>query len=507
MGYHTIKSICIAGVAALSLTFSASSLATDSLAISKHGKFPTYPKIDYGKGKKAELIKKGEYLAKAGDCIACHTAPGGTPFAGGLSIDTPFGTIYTPNITSDKKHGIGSWTDKEFIHAMKDGVNPKGEYYYPAFPYVFFNKLTDADVLAIKAYLEALPPSAEENKQDKMKFPFNHRFLLFGWRMMFFDFDKGDFKPNPKQSKEWNRGAYLVEGLGHCSMCHTELNFLGSPKKKYYLAGAFIEGFHAPNITSANLGDISVLKIADVFKQDRLVRGGNVAGPMLEVNHDSLKYLSLKDLESIATYLKTVKSDTPPAPKVAGSGLKAGKAVYEQYCVGCHGTGAGGAPKIGDAAEWAPKIALGIDKLHANALHGIGGMPPKGTCSVCTDKQIYNAVDYMVAESRGKAGEKFAAPKKAYAPDTSVAHGKVIYKQACAVCHTDGKFGAPKIGDKAAWAPLIKQNLDVLFARAIAHYKGIPYQGKQFDISNSDIEAAVKYIVNQSKTGGDYKLW
>lgn len=343
--------------------------ATDNYHATAHGgKYPTYPTIHYGTGKKAKLIKRGEYLAKLGDCIACHTK-GGKPFAGGRAIKTPFGTIYTPNITSDKATGIGKWSDKDFIRALREGINPQGKYYYPAFPYIYFNKITTKDIIALRAYLNAIPAVHQKNRNDTMMFPFNWRFIQLGWRLMFFHFQKsGPFVPNPKKSKKWNRGAYIVESFGHCAMCHTTMHHfifkkwvLGAPVLKYNLTGGFVQGFYAPNISSTGLKNTPWETIADVFKKDKLIGGGKVQGPMAEANHDSLKYLNSADIQAITVYLESVKSQVPPRPKL---GAGAGKKIFNQYCQGCHLTGAGGAPRIGDIATWKPRIKLGMNTLY-----------------------------------------------------------------------------------------------------------------------------------------------
>jgi len=204
-------------------------LATDNFAATKHlGKYPTYPKINYKQytKKKAALIKRGAYLTKLGDCIACHTKPGsGKTFAGGLAIKTPFGTLYTPNITPDKTTGIGGWTTQQFIKVMHKGKSPQEKYYYPAFPYLYFNSITTKDLVAIKAYLDVIPAIQQENQKNDMMFPFSWRFMQLGWRILFFR-DKGDYKYNPKHTAVWNRGKYLVDGLGHCGMCHTPMHHI-----------------------------------------------------------------------------------------------------------------------------------------------------------------------------------------------------------------------------------------------------------------------------------------
>lgn len=464
-----------------------------------------YPPVNYGTGAKADQIKRGEYLTKAGDCMACHTVAGGKPFAGGLPIKTPFGTMYTPNITPDPETGIGQWSDDDFDRAMREGISPKDHFYFPAFPYPYFNKLTRIDVDAIHAYLHAIPAVHEPNKPLDMPWPFRVRLLQSFWRLMFFDFHKGEFEYDQHKSPEWNRGAYLVQGLGHCAMCHSPLNPLGAVEHRYELAGGFVDTYHAPNISASGLKDVPTDKVLDVFLKDTLLSGGQVKGPMLQVNHDSLRYLSMQDLTDIVTYLKTVESEIPPAPKT-GTGEKAGKVIYLNYCASCHAAGGAGAPKFGDAQAWSPLVQQGMDLVYKNAIHGIGNMPAKGNCQSCSDEQIKQAVDYIVKFSGAKPGQEVSAGAMTPVDITSLARGKEVYNQVCSICHDKGQLGAPKLGDKAAWTPLLKDNLDVLVARSIDGYKGHPPKGACYHCTDADIIAAVKYMAQQSGTG-NYKLW
>lgn len=468
------------------------------------GKYPNYPKIVAG-GPQANLIKRGEYLAQAGDCIACHTQPGGLPFAGGLPISTPFGIIFSPNITSDKRYGIGNWTVAQFAKAMREGVAPDGSNYFPVFPYPYFNKLTDDDIAALKAYFDAVPPVPLANKPVDMPIPFKWRFMQFFWKLMFFDFHKGAFAPDPVQSAQWNRGAYLVQGLGHCGMCHTPLNPLGAPNEKYALTGGFGSGSYAPNISFSRFVNVSISEIANVFVNNKLVSGGNIVGPMSEVIHDSLEYLNKSDLDAIAVYLKSVKSQLPPSTSETVTS-KTGQKIYDRYCVGCHGIGAGGAPKMGEANDWVPKIKQGIPLLYKNAILGIGNMPPKGTCATCSDAEIKAAVDYIVKNSQATTQ---SSPTKLTAtlPHPTQAMGKKVYDSVCAICHSTGKLGAPITGDKEVWAPLIRKNMDVLIEHTIKGYKNMPARGACHNCSDTDLIAAVIYMVNQSQTGSDYNLW
>ena len=331
--------------------------------------FPEYPTPDM-KGKNAELIaliKKGDYLVKAGDCIACHSAENSPAFAGGYAMQTPFGVVYSPNITPDKETGIGNWTDDQFIKAMHEGIAPDGSYYYPAFPYLYFNQISNDDLKAIKVYLNNIPAVHKQNRENNMIFPFNFRIFQLGWRILFFD-NTGPYKPNPQESEKWNRGAYLIDGLGHCAMCHTPSYYifskqisLGAPMRKYDLTGAMVEGYLAPNITKSNLGAIPDQDLIKVFKDYRLLGGAELKGPMLEAVHDSLVHLTDDDLYAMITYMKTVKSELPPQPSVSESSV--GQYVYNSYCSGCHAMGVGGALKFGDAATWLPLARNGMDNL------------------------------------------------------------------------------------------------------------------------------------------------
>ena len=377
------------------------------------GHYPGYPAMNL-KDKTTEQIaeiKRGEYLVKAGDCIACHSAPGegNQAFAGGLPMQTPFGVVYSQNITPDKETGIGSWSDQDFIRAFHEGISPQGEYYYPAFPYYYFSQVTVADVLAIRAYLNSIPAVKHPNHSNSMIFPFNWRFLQLGWRILFFyPNHTGPYQNDAAQSAKWNRGKYLVEGLGHCAMCHTPSYYLivenvslGAPIRKYHLTGAVVEGYLAPNITKSNLGAIPDQELLKVFKQYEMIGGNAVQGPMSEAIHDSLELLTDDDLLAIIAYMKSVESTIPVQP--AARATDVGKVIYDNYCSGCHNSGVGGAPRIDNAAGWEALANSGLKKLYNIAIHGGGNMPAKGTCITCSDYQVTLAVDYMVSESQKKS--------------------------------------------------------------------------------------------------------
>jgi mono/diheme cytochrome c family protein len=284
-------------------------------------------------------VARGKALATAGDCIACHTVKGGTPFAGGLALQTPFGVIMTPNITPDNVTGIGSWTVDDFARAMHEGRRPSGSYLYPAFPYPYYTKVTRPDVEAIYAYLRTLPPASNKVDRNTLPFPFNIRLSMIGWNMLFFT--PGDFKPDPKRSAEFNRGAYLVEGLGHCGACHTPFNSFGASKDDKFLQGNQIDNWTAPNITNdmqAGLGKWSIDDIVQYLKTGQ-TRTSLASGPMKDVIENSTSKMPDADLKAIAVYLKErgAAGSGPPAPlPAADPRMQVGEAIFTDTCSACH---------------------------------------------------------------------------------------------------------------------------------------------------------------------------
>jgi len=298
------------------------------------------------------LIQKGEYLARAGDCVACHTNPEGKEFAGGRPMPTPFGALYSPNITPDEETGIGAWSSDEFYRMMHSGVSRDGSLLYPAMPFASYTKVTRADSDAIYAYLMSVQPVKQKNRPHELRFPFNKRELLIGWRTLYFK--EGEYQPDPKQSEQWNRGAYLVEGLGHCSMCHTAINALGGSKESKEFEGGMIpnQNWYAPSLTSnreAGLGDWELKDIADLL-QVGVSKRATVYGPMAEVVYNSLQYMTDADAEAMAVYLKSLpKRDADALPTsqarlVQPSIMEGGRKIYEQQCSICHGGDGKGHP-------------------------------------------------------------------------------------------------------------------------------------------------------------------
>jgi mono/diheme cytochrome c family protein len=362
-----------------------------------------------------EQAVRGKYLAQAGDCMACHTARGGTPYAGGRTIQTPFGVIYSPNITPDNATGIGNWSADDFWRAIHNGKSKDGTLLYPAFPYPNYTKITRADADAMFAYFKTLPPVAQQNHRPELRFPYDQRLLLVGWRAFFFR--PGEYSQEASQSVEWNRGAYLVQGLGHCSACHTARNMFGATKTRGELGGGLIPmlNWYAPSLTSeteAGLGAWEVQHIADLLKTGVSARGV-ASGPMAEVVQKSLQYLSDSDIRAMGTYLKSLPQttekkagDTDAASRPENQNmLKLGATLYEKHCVECHkASGEGAPPHIPSLAGNRSVVqSLAVNPLRM-VLHGgyspstegnprPYGMPPFGAS--LSDQEVAALVSYM----------------------------------------------------------------------------------------------------------------
>lgn len=293
------------------------------------------------------LLEKGKQLVDAGDCQACHTQDKSKPFAGGRAVPTPFGTIYSANITPDRDTGIGGWTADDFYKAMHEGVGPHGERLYPAFPYPNFTKMTRADVDAVRAYLMNLTPIQNRPPRNELMWPLNYRIMMAGWNMLFFT--PGEYRPDPQKSAEWNRGAYLVQGAGHCGACHTPKNVFGADKSGEDLRGAQIQDWTAPSLAANErdgLGRWSNEDIVEYLKTGRNKLSG-ATGLMAEVVVNSTAKMSNEELKAIATYLK----DTPPAPDTKPGApsqevVDAGKGIYNDSCAACHDASGAGVPHM-----------------------------------------------------------------------------------------------------------------------------------------------------------------
>jgi len=295
-----------------------------------------------------ELIAYGKTLVEAGDCAGCHTTDPAKPFAGGKRIDTPFGAIYAPNLTPDRDTGIGGWADADFTRALRYGVAPDGSNYYPAFPYPYFTKMTKDDTLAIRAYLGTLAPVVSRNKPPELRWPFGYRGLMRIWNTMFFK--PGLFEPDQSQSAAWNRGGYLVTGLGHCGACHTPKNYFGADKQAQALSGNEVGGWYAPRLDGAprtGLKSWSVEDIVEYLQSGRNAKS-HADGLMAEVVVNSTSKMSDADVRAIAVYLKGLppaRRETIVTPPDEAT-MKAGQAVYAKFCIACHEADGTGSPRI-----------------------------------------------------------------------------------------------------------------------------------------------------------------
>ncbi len=299
-------------------------------------------------GADAGLARRGEYLARAADCMPCHTRPGGTPWAGGLVMNTPFGQIASPNITQNRQNGLGRWTETDFWNVLHSGVGPHlGDYIYPVMTYTSYTKLTRDDVHAIWAYMRTIKPVDAPRLPISLPFPFNIRPSLLGWQILFMD--RGVYKNDPTKTASWNRGAYLVEGAGHCGECHSPRNALGGVIDSRSLAGGVVDGYLAPNISSDpqfGIGRWSADEIVSFLKH-----GDNphnvVFGPMVDVVHESMAYMTDDDLRAIATYLKATPARHDhllgPVRDARASAVR-GAAIYAANCAQCHQASGHGVP-------------------------------------------------------------------------------------------------------------------------------------------------------------------
>lgn len=346
---------------------------------------------DHGSGQHARpvadaaaQIRLGAYLARAGNCMACHTSRGGQAYAGGREIATPFGSIFTSNLTQDTATGIGSWSADDFWRAIHNGKSKDGSFLYPAFPYPSYTKVTRADADAMYAYFKTIAPVRQERRANSLRFPYNQRWLLAYWRGLYFT--PGEFAPDASRSPAWNRGAYLVQGLGHCAACHTSRDALGGPVDKADLAGAMLPvmNWYASPLApghSSGLDDWEAGDIGALLKTGVSARGA-VFGPMAEVTGASLQHLDDADIAAMAGYLKSLpRREAPPAQAVvragadAASTLKLGAAVYEQHCASCHqADGKGLAPAY-------PALAGNRALASGSAINPVrmvlnGGFPP-----------------------------------------------------------------------------------------------------------------------------------
>ncbi|WP_293775997.1 cytochrome c [uncultured Oxalicibacterium sp.] len=361
-----------------------------------------------------QQLAQGAYLARIGNCMSCHTARGGASYAGGRAVPTPFGNVYASNLTPDKDTGLGHWSSDDFWRAMHDGKSRDGRLLYPAFPYPNYTRVSRADSDAIFAYLQTLPAVKQENRAPELRAPYDNRLLLYAWRALYFR--AGTFVADDTQSFAWNRGAYLTQGLGHCSACHSPRDRWGGIDGKAELAGGMISSlnWYAPPLNgSANsLGKWHDTEIV-AFLKAGLTAERSATGPMAEVIATSLQYVSHDDVQAMATYLSALPpSDKGPVPiddnlrrEEKQAIIASGARLYEQHCVNCHQAAGQGVASVYPAlaGSYAVTAAIAANPIRLVLHGGFGasttgnprpyGMPPFG--HVMTDNEIAAVVTYI----------------------------------------------------------------------------------------------------------------
>jgi mono/diheme cytochrome c family protein len=327
---------------------------------------------------KFEEIERGRYLANAADCGSCHTVPGSNqPFAGGRAIETPFGKLVSPNITPDRETGIGAWADDQFDAAVRNGRTRDGARLYPAMPFPYYARMSREDVKAIRAYLSTVEPVHNPVHADTLPFPFDLRFSMVVWDALYFK--PGEFQADPSKSEEWNLGAFLVQGPGHCGACHTPKTILGGDKTSEALRGYVLQGWSAPDITG------SLRKWTDDDIADYLKTGHNqyaaAAGLMGEVVELSTSRMADDDLKAIAAYLKDGSQAAAPAEaSVDQSVLTAGAAIYKDLCASCHQQDGQGVPHLFPRLSETATVATADPTTVLRVIL-------KGTQTVATDRE------------------------------------------------------------------------------------------------------------------------
>lgn len=356
------------------------------------------------------VVGLGEYLVRAGSCEGCHSDRGGARFAGGRAIETPFGIVFSSNLTPDAS-GLGGWSGDDFWRALHNGRSRDGHLLYPAFPYPNYTRLARADADAMFAYLKSLAPVVQPNKAQALRFPFDQPAALAVWRALFFR--PASFQPESSRTPEWNRGAYLVETLGHCNACHSQRNVFGATAGPLDLAGGLIpvQNWYAPSLTDSAEASVAEWPVTDIVAllKTGVTSHASVQGPMAEVVAGSTQYLRDSDLAAIATYLKalpirtvnTIATDAGATPAMAD----AGKQLYETHCSACHGdqgAGVAGAyPPL--AGNRAVMLTPAVNLVHVVLRGGFApstagnprpfGMPPFAT--VLTDAEVASVLSYL----------------------------------------------------------------------------------------------------------------
>jgi mono/diheme cytochrome c family protein len=328
----------------------------------------------------SEVIERGAYLARAGNCMGCHTTTGGAEFAGGRGVETPFGVVVAPNITPDAKTGIGDWSAGEFWRSLHHGRSKDGRLLYPAFPYPSFTHVSREDSDALYAFLRSVPAVEKANAPHALRFPYSTQAALAVWRALYFR--PGAFEPEAGQNADWNRGKYLTQGLGHCAACHSDRNFLGGTRLNAEFAGGLMPDatWYAPSLASPDEAGVQRWSREQVVRllKDGVSLHASASGPMAEVVFTSTQYLTDRDLDAMARYLASIRvSERPPAePRRADAEVMvAGRKVHEQHCAACHGERGQGVPGMYPALAGNRAVTLAS---HINLVQAIrkGGFMP-----------------------------------------------------------------------------------------------------------------------------------
>lgn len=364
-------------------------------------------------------IARGAYLARAGDCAACHTARGGAAYAGGRTVETPFGRVMAPNITPDATTGIGAWTADDFWNALHNGIARDGRLLYPAFPYPNYTRVTREDADALYAFLRSVAPVRQANRPHALRFPYDSQAALAAWRLLYFK--PGVQAARPQRGMEWNRGAYLVEGLGHCSACHSPRNSLGASGRELHGGLIPVLGWYAPDLAS---GDPHLAQLLRTGVSPR----GAVSGPMAEVVGQSLQHLSERDVDAMAAYLRALpaaQEERQPAAPPPEALMKLGGELYGQHCAECHGREGRGAAGEDGAPAYPPmagnRTLTAAEPVNAIRIVLNGGFPPATAgnprpygmppfSQVLSDDEVAAVVSYVRA-SWGNAARMVRAPE------------------------------------------------------------------------------------------------
>ena len=392
-------------------------LVAIAYAYAWRGSFAPIERTQTGTFQTAE-IQRGATLAAIGNCMSCHTRDDGAGFAGGRPIDTPFGRIFSTNISPDPRTGIGMWSLPAFARAMRDGVSRDGRHLYPAFPYDHMSKTTDDDIKAVYAFMMTRTPVAATTQPNTLGFPYNQRWLIAGWKLLFHD--RSAFRPDPAKSAEWNRGAYLVEGLAHCGSCHTPRNGWGAEDRSRAYMGADVDGWTAPALGPTSLAALpwTAERLADYLAKGRPPHHGSAAGPMAPVIRN-LAEVPDADIKAMAVYVASL-AGTPTAERLAaarraisrakGEGPTSrsangpGAQIYAGACAGCHGDAgrAPSTPALNLALSTSVRNAV-PDNLVRVVMSGLGtsdnqpGPRMPGFAHAMTDAQISDLVSFVRA--------------------------------------------------------------------------------------------------------------